>query len=131
MSRRAVRQRYLPLIVIAAVLAAAAATLLVIRRGAPRQPAAQVQLVDPAGVYDPVAAGEQLPEGYRRGLARDAIAPVYAPAFTASENVDWPRDTLVIGIAEGDEAKAYPVTHLNQHEMVIDSLAGIPVLVTW
>lgn len=90
-----------------------------------------VEPANPADVYDPVAAGEPLPAGFRVGLARDAIEPVYHPEFTSAGGVDWPADMLVIGIAGGADAKAYPVTHLNSHEMVIDSLAGIPILVTW
>lgn len=87
--------------------------------------------VDPDSVYDPVKAGEDLPEGYRQGLERDQIVPVYAPVFTAASEVDWPSDMLVIGVAGTNSAKAYPVTHLNQREMVVDSLEGIPILVTW
>lgn len=94
-------------------------------------PAPTVPELEEASSYDPVAAGERLPDGYRIGLARDAIAPVYEPRFTSAGSVDWPAETLVIGVAERQTAKAYPVTHLNQHEMVIDSLAGIPILVTW
>lgn len=85
----------------------------------------------PNEAYDPVRAGEELPEGYRQLLARDQIAPIYNPTFTAPVEVDWPSDMLVIGVAGSSAAKAYPVTHLNQREMVIDSLEGIPILVTW
>ena len=94
-------------------------------------PRAGPPLVDPAGVFDPVAAGEDLPATYRIGLARDQIAPVYDPEFTTARAVDWPDNSLVIGVAGDAEAKAYPVTHLNSREMVIDSLEGIPILVTW
>ncbi len=86
---------------------------------------------DPGAVYNPVAAGEELPGSYRPLLDRDQIAPVYRPVFAPGDDVDWPLDTLVIGVSEGDTAKAYPVTHLNSREMVIDSLEGIPILVTW
>ena len=86
---------------------------------------------NPAAIADPTAGGEQLPSGYRTLLERDQIAPVYNPVFTAAASVDWPQDSLVIGVAAGEDAKAYPVTHLNSREMVIDSLAGIPILVTW
>ena len=87
--------------------------------------------VDVDAVYDPVKAGEDLPDGYRQGLNRDQIVPVYNPTFAGAGEVDWPADMLVIGAAGTTEAKAYPVTHLNQREMVIDSLEGIPILVTW
>lgn len=86
---------------------------------------------DPLATYDPVTAGEELPPGYRQLLSRDQIAPIYDPQFTSAGEVDWPGDMLVIGIAGASEAKAYPVTPLNQREMVVDSLEGIPVLVTW
>ncbi len=88
-------------------------------------------LADPAGVYDPVVAGDELPDGFRQLLGRDQIAPIYEPTFTMPSEADWPGDMLVIGVAGTEEAKAYPVTHLNQREMVIDSLEGIPILVTW
>jgi hypothetical protein len=90
-----------------------------------------VELADPDQVYDPVRAGEELPRGFRPLLSRDQIEPVYEPVFTGAGQVDWPADSLVIGVAGAEEAKAYPVTHLNSREMVIDSLEGIPILVTW
>ena len=86
---------------------------------------------DPAAVYDPVLAGEELPTGYRALLGRDQIEPIYDPAFTSADNVEWPPDSLVIGISGAHTSKAYPVTHLNSHEMVIDSLDGDPLLVSW
>ncbi len=85
----------------------------------------------PDGVYNPVLAGEPLPDGYRVALRRDAILPVYNPEFAGASDVDWPEDMLVIGVAGEGTAKAYPVTHLNSREMVIDSLDGIPILVSW
>ena len=87
--------------------------------------------VDPGSVPDPVAAGDVLPPGYRRGLDRDQIEPVYSPGFTSADAVDWPAGSLVIGVAGPETAKAYPVTHLNSHEMVIDSLDDDPILVSW
>lgn len=87
--------------------------------------------VGPRGVYDPVTAGEPLPDGFRQLLPRDGIQPIYDPVFTDVAGVDWPAETQVIGIAEGTEAKAYPVSFLNRHEMVDDFIAGEPILVTW
>jgi len=86
---------------------------------------------DPAAVYDPVAAGEALPSGYRVLLDRDQIEPVYNPDFTSATEVEWPPDSLVIGVAGSRTAKAYPITHLNSHEMVLDSLDDDPILVSW
>jgi hypothetical protein len=102
--------------------------------GSPKRPDATGALgvlANPDEVYNPVAAGETLPRGYRQLLGRDQILPVYDPEFTMPGKVDWPSDSLVIGVAGSETAKAYPVTHLNSREMVIDSLDGIPILVTW
>ena len=93
--------------------------------------AAPVQVPDPRDVYDPVRADEPLPEGYRQLLGRDMIHPVYDPVFAGAGEVDWPDNTDVIGVAGVEEAKAYPVSHLNYREMVIDDIEGIPILVSW
>lgn len=87
--------------------------------------------VDPSGVYNPVLAGEDLPEGFRQILPRDAIAPVYDPQFIEGQTIAWPDGAQVIGVSSGDEAKAYPVSFLNGREMVVDEIDGIPILVTW
>lgn len=87
--------------------------------------------VGPGDAYNPVAAGESLPDGFRQLLPRDAIAPVYDPQFVSAEAVTWPADAQVIGVAAGGQAKAYPVSFLNRREMVIDEINGDPILVTW
>ena len=87
--------------------------------------------VDPGGVYNPVLAGEPLPDGFRQILPRDAIAPIYDPVFVEAAGVGWPEATQVIGVALGDEAKAYPVSFLNGREMVVDEIDRTPILVTW
>lgn len=87
--------------------------------------------VDAASTYNPVLSGEVLPAGFRQLLPRDAIAPVYDPVFVPAHAAGWPGGAQIIGVAFGESAKAYPVSFLNRREMVIDSLAGIPILVTW
>lgn len=88
-------------------------------------------LADPVEVYDPTEAGESTPDRYRQVLDRDRILPIYDPVFTTADAVDWSDDTLVIGVADGGEAKAYSVTFLNRREMVIDEINGSPILVSW
>jgi len=85
----------------------------------------------PDDVYDPVRAGEEVPQGFRQLLSRDAIRPVYNPTFTSASQSEWEDDTLIIGLELDGEAKAYPVSFLNRREMVNDWIAGSPVLVTW
>lgn len=94
-------------------------------------PLLDLAVPDPSSVYDPVRGGEQPPGGYRQLLRRDAIEPVYDPVFTLADQVDWPEDSLVIGVHLNDEARAYPVGFLTLREIVNDDHRGIPTLVTW
>jgi hypothetical protein len=87
--------------------------------------------LDIASVYNPVAEGDPLPDGFRQLLARDQIVPVYDPKYTSADNVDWPDGMLVLGVEGARTSKVYPITHLNQREMVIDDLDGLPILVSW
>ena len=66
-----------------------------------------------------------------RMLAFDAIYPVYDPIFAGVTDAPLDDDELVMGVAIGGEAKAYPVSVLRFREMVDDELAGWPILVTW
>jgi len=122
------RRRALPVLAGAVAVAAVVAALSVARS----EPPPVVVPPEPTDVFDPVAAGEPLPDGYRDlRLGRDQILPVYNPEFVSAAEVDWPAEMLVIGVAGSSTAKAYPVTHLNQREMVIDWLDGSPILVSW
>lgn len=94
-------------------------------------PAISFEIPDPDSVYDPVRAGEPVPDGFRQLLGRDDIAPVYDPRFVAASDVSWPADSLVIGVDLAGEARAYPVGFLNRREIVNDDHRGIPTLVTW
>ena len=87
--------------------------------------------VDPLSAYNPVLAGESLPADFRQILPRDAIRPIYDPAFAPADEVGWPDSTDVIGVEINGEAKAYPVDHLNGRELVVDQLGGEPILVSW
>ena len=96
-----------------------------------RPRAQQGTRVDPSGVYNPVTAGERLPDTFRQLLPRDAILPVYDPTFVAASQAGWSGDTDVIGVADGGEAKAYPVRFLTGREMVNDEINRKPIVVTW
>jgi len=94
-------------------------------------PPLNLDVPDPNTIFDPVRAGEELPQGFRQLLPRDGIAPVYDPQFTLADGVDWPQESLVIGVNLEGEARAYPVGFLNRREIVNDNHRGIPTLVTW
>ena len=88
-------------------------------------------LADPRTAYDPYRAGEPMPDGYLPIFSRDFIRPVYQPRFVAADVIGWPDDADVIGVEIDGDSRAYPVRFLNGREMVIDEIAGLPVLVTW
>ena len=87
--------------------------------------------VEPSLSPDEIEDLWAVPPGFRQLLDRDAIFPIYDPEFVTAAESEWPENTLVVGVALNGEARAYPVGHLNQREMVIDTVGGIPVLVTW
>ncbi len=99
--------------------------------GDSRQDSVDILPVIPGEIYDPVAAGEPTPSGFRQVLPRDAILPIYNPRFVSAVDAGWTDDTLIIGLELEGEAKAYPVSFLNRREMVIDWIGGTPVLVSW
>jgi len=55
--------------------------------------------------------------------------PWFASAIEGKRLLD--ADEAVIGIVTGGEARAYSTNHLNKHEMVLDEIAGTPILVTY
>lgn len=72
-----------------------------------------------------------VPIRYSTDLGFDAIRPVYEPHFAPAAEVSLDDEDLVLGVAWGGAAKAYPISVLRGREMVNDELAGIPTLVTW
>jgi Protein of unknown function (DUF3179) len=55
--------------------------------------------------------------------------PDYVPAASASAFVD-PRD-MVLAVAIGGDAAAYPVRQIAYHHVVLDTVGGTPVAVTY
>ena len=86
---------------------------------------------DSGSLYNPVHAGEALPEGFRGVLPRDAIPPIYDPQFVAASDARWDDRSLVVGLEINGDARAYPVSFLNRREIVNDHVGRTPVLVTW
>ena len=63
---------------------------------------------------------------------RDAIAPVLNPVYGDGDALPWLGDNdLILGYESGDQAFAYPINILNFHEIVNDTIGGVPVLVTY
>ena len=46
-------------------------------------------------------------------------------------NQEWVDEELVIGVVINDDARAYPIRLLSNHEIVNDNVGGEPVIITW
>ena len=71
------------------------------------------------------------PEGAVVLLPRDAIAAVFDPTFVSAEEAKMPDDAEVIGVAIGEEARAYSINLLDRHEIVNDVVGGVKIATTW
>lgn len=94
-----------------------------------RQPAPPAP-VPTAGTNARVEVVDGYPR-YGMSLGFDAITPIYEPQFAPAAEAQLDGEELVIGVAWGGEAKAYPIYVLRTRELVNDELAGVPVLVSW
>jgi hypothetical protein len=75
------------------------------------------------------------------GMPRDGLLPLTSPEVWTPERVErWNEENRgkylvdadrVIGVALGDEARAYPLRVLNWHEIANDTLGGRPIAVTY
>ena len=66
------------------------------------------------------------------GPPKDGIPAILNPNFLPPENASFlGSDDQVIGVRIGTESKAYPIKILNHHEVVNDSLGGVPIAVTF
>jgi Protein of unknown function (DUF3179) len=111
--------------VAAAVAVAAVLVVLAVARQDDRPslatsaPPGRAPLVDPADIV----AGGPPPDG---------IPPIDRPRFQAAGAVDWLAAAEPVATVElGGEARAYPLQILVWHEIVNDTVGGVPVVVTY
>lgn len=96
---------------------------------------------DPHSQWFDITGSPLKKERFQYGIGKDRIRAIDDPVFTRPDD---PRllaalgcdaqsidGTRVIGFADGDDARAYPVELLNKHELVNDTVAGKPVTVGW
>ena len=87
-----------------------------------------------AGVVLLAATGLKAQIGWQV-VPRDAF-PVFdnprmlTAADAEARRIIFDRD-MVIGVAHGREAKAYPITIMGVHELGNDTIGGVPIAVTW
>ena len=69
--------------------------------------------------------------GFRKLLPRGAISAVDDPVFVPAADAKIADDAWVIGVFDGEHAKAYAINLLHQHEVVNDFLGDRPIATTW
>ncbi|TDO36304.1 uncharacterized protein DUF3179 [Kribbella sp. VKM Ac-2527] len=77
----------------------------------------------------PLIDPDQLLSG---GPPPDGIPAIDNPRFQRARDVDWlAENEAVLALKVGGESRAYPIQILTWHEIVNDTVAGIPVAVTY
>lgn len=82
----------------------------------------------PPWPYSESTAGS---EGIKFALPRDAIPAITEPEIVSAEEEGLKDDEDVIGVAIGQEARAYPLSITYWHEIVDDVVGDTPVAVTF
>lgn len=59
------------------------------------------------------------------------IQTIYNPRFMDADDERMKADERVIGVSINGEARAYSVPHLHSHEVVNDTVGGVPITVTY
>lgn len=65
------------------------------------------------------------------GPGKDGIPSIDAPKFVPLDTFEHPDTVQAIVMKDGNNVKAYPYNILNWHEIVNDTVAGVPVAVTF
>ena len=66
------------------------------------------------------------------GPPKDGIPAILKPEFIRSEaGVFISDDEQVIGVEIAGDVRAYPIKILNWHEVVNDTVGGVPIVVTF
>lgn len=78
---------------------------------------------------DPLIDPDEVTSG---GPPPDGIPPIDEPKFLPADEVGFLEDTEpVLALTVGDESRAYPVQVMIWHEIVNDTIDGVPVTVTY
>ena len=64
-------------------------------------------------------------------LPVDAIGAIDHPRFVAADKAGMRENLIVIGVAVGGEAHAFPIAIMSRVEIVNDRLGGKNIAVTW
>ena len=88
---------------------------------------------DPAGLYAPLSPEEYVAALRGGGVDYDAIPSIDAPQFWTAAEADDLLDggDIVFGFVHGGEARAYPQRIMVRHEVINDTVGGLPVAITY
>ena len=66
-------------------------------------------------------------------LGRDGIPAILDPEFIGADAAfsEMAPDERVLGLSINGDHRAYPLNLLSRHEIVNDTVGGVPVAVTW
>ena len=66
-------------------------------------------------------------------LGRDGISAILDPSFIDANAAftEMAPDERVLGLSINGDHRAYPLNLLSRHEIVNDTVGGVPVAVTW
>jgi hypothetical protein len=67
----------------------------------------------------------------RINIFEQAFHPVGSPQFLSAEKAKWDNDDMLIAVALGGEAHAYPIRAMGYHHVVNDFVAGVPIVATY
>lgn len=95
-------------------------------------PALQQQEMPALNGFQLTNAGIPVKEIHPGGPPKDGIPAIDRPVLGGAESGNWLADNAqVIGVEIGGEARAYPISILDRHEIVNDRFGEQPVAVTW
>jgi hypothetical protein len=79
-----------------------------------------------------VQAADLRPEDIVTVLPKDAIPAILSPSFEEGNKASWiGSENVVVGVEIDGDSRAYPVATLSRHEIVNDTVGGLPIAVTW
>ena len=80
----------------------------------------------------PAFSADLRPEEIVTVLPRDGIPAILSPSFDEGRKASWIKGKdYVVGMEIGGDSRAYPVPTLSRHEIVNDTVGGMPIAVTW
>ena len=122
-------------IIVVALIIAALGAVLWFLPGSPLSRLANPpqQAVVPGAVADGESVGPSRELKIVSVLPRDAIPAIMHPRFVSGEkaHAQMQPHSRVIGLSINGDHRAYSTAHLNSHEVVNDTVGGVPVAVTW